>query len=254
VNNLLKRGFDLTGRTAIVTGGTRGIGLELARNLLECGARVVITGRRAEQAEEVATGLGRPDQVRGVAAHMGDLDSIDRLVAMTVETFGGIDVIINNAANALTMPLGSLTPEGFAKSIDVNLRGPVFLVEKALPYLREGTGAAVLNVISPWAFSFSAQASLYAMGKAGLMSATRSMAEAYAPLGVRVNALAPGAIDTDMVRNNTPEAIEAMERAALLGRLGRPEEMVAPALLLVSDAGSYMTGQVLLADGGTLAY
>lgn len=254
MNEMLAHRYDLTGRTAIVTGGTRGIGFVLASSLVASGARVVVTGRRGAQSEAAAAELGSPDVALGLAAHMGDLESIDGLVEQAVDRFGGIDIVINNAANALTEPLGSITAEGFAKSLDVNLRGPLFLVERALPFLKKGTGAAVLNVISPWAFTYSSRAALYAMGKAALMSATRSMAEAYAPYGIRVNALAPGAINTDMVRNNSAEAIAEMQQASLLKRLGQPDEMVPPALLLVSDAGSYMTGQVLVADGGALAY
>jgi NAD(P)-dependent dehydrogenase (short-subunit alcohol dehydrogenase family) len=150
--------------------------------------------------------------------------------------------------------MGSLTSEAFEKSISVNLRGPVFLVEQALPFLKKGKGSAVLNIISPWAFTYSPQAALYAMGKNGLVAATRAMAASYARFGIRVNALAPGATDTDMVRNNDAAAIEAMESQSLLKRLGRPEEMVPPALLLVSDAGSFITGQVLMVDGGTFPY
>ena len=185
---------------------------------------------------------------------MGDLDSIAALVEQAAERHGGIDIVVNNAANSLTQPMGGLTPEAFDKSIAVNLRGPVFLVEKALPHLKNGTGAAVLNIVSPWAFMYSPQAALYAMGKNGLVAATRAMAASFASDGIRVNALAPGATDTDMVRNNDAAAIQAMESASLLRRLGRPEEMVPPALLLVSDAGSFITGQVLMVDGGTFPY
>lgn len=246
--------FDLTGKTAIVTGGTRGIGREIAAALAARGAHVVITGRQQASSEAAAAELAVHGDVSGVSSHMGDLDSIASLVSYTAEQHGGIDIIVNNAANSLTQPMGSLTPEAFDKSIAVNLRGPVFLVEHALPYLKKGTGAAVLNIVSPWAFTYSPQAALYAMGKNGLVAATRAMAASYAADGIRVNALAPGATDTDMVRNNDAEAIEAMEAASLLGRLGRPEEMVPPALLLVSDAGSFITGQVLMVDGGTFPY
>lgn len=246
--------FDLAGRSAVVTGGTRGIGREIAAALASNGARVVITGRRQDAAEAAAAELSVHGEVSGLSCHMGDLDGIAALVAHTADRHGGIDIIVNNAANSLTQPLGSVTPEAFDKSIAVNLRGPLFLVENALPFLKEGTGSAVLNIISPWAFMYSPQAALYAMGKNGLVAATRAMAASYAQYGIRVNALAPGATDTDMVRNNDAAAIEAMRSASLLGRLGRPDEMVPPAMLLVSDAGSFITGQVLLVDGGTFPY
>ena len=246
--------FDLSGRTAIVTGGTRGIGRELAAALADHGAQVVITGRKQDSSEAAAAELSVHGDVSGVACHMGDLDSISDLVDHTVDRYGRVDIVVNNAANSLTQPMGELTPEAFDKSLAVNLRGPVFLVEKALPHLKAGTGSAVLNIISPWAFMYSPQAALYAMGKNGLVAATRAMAASYARHGIRVNALAPGATDTDMVQNNDAEAIKAMESASLLQRLARPEEMVPPALLLVSDAGSFITGQVLMVDGGTFPY
>ena len=116
-------------------------------------------------------------------------------------------VVVNNAANALALPLGHLTPEAWEASLGTNLRGPVFLVERALPHLERSDHAAVLNVISAGAFLFSANTAMYSAAKAGLMAMTRSMAAAYASKGIRVNALAPGTVDTDMVRNNPPEVV-----------------------------------------------
>jgi NAD(P)-dependent dehydrogenase (short-subunit alcohol dehydrogenase family) len=132
----------------------------------------------------------------------------------------------------------------------VNLRGPLFLVQEALPYLKESAHAAVLNVVSGAAFLFSATISMYGIGKAGLMAATRSMAAEYAPHGIRVNALSPGTVDTDMVRKNSPEAQAEMTKIQIMPRMAHPDEMVGPALLLTSDAGSFITGQVVFADGG----
>jgi NAD(P)-dependent dehydrogenase (short-subunit alcohol dehydrogenase family) len=143
-----------------------------------------------------------------------------------------------------------MTPEAWTKSYDVNLRGPVFLVQHALPHLKNSAHAAVLNMVSVGAFNFAPNVSMYAAGKAALLSFTRSMAAAYAPYGIRVNALAPGPVDTDMMRNNPQEAIDAMAGATLMKRLASPDEMVGAALLLVSDAGSYLTGQAIIVDGG----
>jgi len=132
----------------------------------------------------------------------------------------------------------------------VNLRGPVFLVQAALPHLRESPAAAVINVISAGAFLPSPFIATYGATKAALLSFTRSMAEEFAPLGIRVNALAPGAVDTEMMRKNTPEAQEQMAQASFQGRMARPDEIAGPALFLASDAASFVTGQVLIADGG----
>ena len=148
----------------------------------------------------------------------------------------------------------SITPEAWDKSLGVNLRGPVMLTQAALPHLRASDHAAVVNVISVGAFMFGRFTSMYAAGKGGLTTMTRYMAAEFVDDGIRVNALAPGSVDTDMVRANPPDAVERMAGASMMGRLAAPDEMVGPALFLVSDASSYVTGQVLVADGGLIPY
>ena len=248
----LQQMFDLTGRVAVVTGGTRGIGLAIAEGLAAAGASVAVASRKADACASAAAHLDTIGDGRaiGVPTHMGDLDAIGALVDRTVDEFGRIDIVVNNAANALTLPFGQLTEEAWAKSLDTNLRGPTFLVDRALPHLQASEHAAVLNVISAGAFLFSAYTAMYAAGKAGLMAMTRSMAAAFAPMGIRVNALAPGTVLTDMVMNNGPDAVESMSKASFMRRAADPDEMVGPALLLCSDAGSFITGQVIIADGG----
>lgn len=246
--------FDLSGRTAVVTGGTRGIGFALAQGYLAAGANVVITGRSEQRCRAALDALGESDRAVAVAAHMGDLDQVERLVQQTLETFGGIDILVNNAATSLLQQFGEITPEAWQKSLSVNVAGPLFLTQKALPHLAESEHAAVLNLISPAAYIFAGTMPLYAAGKGALLALTRSMAAAFAPKGIRVNALAPGPVDTQMMRNNPPEFIEATANETLLRRLADPDEMVGPALLLTSDAGSYITGQVLLADGGMVPH
>lgn len=247
--------FDLTGRTAVITGGTRGIGLAIAEGFLAAGANVVVASRKEQRCSEVEKHLrDLGGNALGVPTHMGDLDDLTALVDRAVETFGGIDILVNNAANPVAQPLGEMTPEAWQKSYDVNLRGPVFLVQAALPHLKASKHAAVINVVSIGAFMYSPFVSMYAAGKAALMSFTRSMAAEYASFGIRVNALAPGSVDTHMVRQNPQEFIDHMAAASLQRRIAAPNEMVGPALLLGSDAGSYITGQVLIADGGTIAH
>ena len=246
----LKSLHDLSGRVAIVTGGTRGIGRAIAEGLLSAGATVVVASRKADACAQAEKELGELGTARGIATHMGDIEAINALVDRTAEEFGRIDMIVNNAANALAIPLGQLTEEGWDKSLDVNLKGPVFLVERALPHLEKTGNASILHVISAGAFLFSSRTAMYSAGKAGLMAITRAQAADFAPKGIRVNALAPGTVDTDMVRNNTPEAIEGMKNSSFMKRAAHPDEMVGPALLMLSDAGSFMTGQCIIVDGG----
>jgi NAD(P)-dependent dehydrogenase (short-subunit alcohol dehydrogenase family) len=243
--------FDMTGRTVIVTGGTRGIGLALAEGFVLAGARVVVASRKphaCERAVERLRELG--GQAIGVPTHLGDVDALEALVRATVDEFGGIDVVVNNAANALAQPLGQMTVEAVTKSYEVNVRGPLFLVQAALPHLKESAKAAVINMVSVGAFMFSPATSIYSSNKAALMSLTRSMAAEFAPFGIRVNAIAPGPVDTDMVRNNPPEFIDMLAKSTLMQRLASPDEIVGTALLLASDAGSYITGTVIIVDGG----
>ena len=243
--------FDFTGRVAIVTGGTRGIGRAIAEGFVAAGAKVVVASRKPEACAETQRHLeAMGGEALGVATHMGELDATAALVRATVERFGRIDVVVNNAATALSQPLGQLTPDAWDKVFTVDLRGPVFLVQEALPWLEKSPSASVVNVISAGAFLFSTFNSMYAASKAALMSFTRSMGADFALRGIRVNALAPGTVDTDMVRNNTPEAQEAMANACFMRRAAHPDEMVGPALFLASDAASFCTGSEFTADGG----
>lgn len=243
--------FRLDGRTALVTGGTRGIGRAIAEGFGDAGARLVVASRKPEACQQTADELGALGyDVLGVPCHMGSDDDIRALVAAAVERFGGIDIVVNNAANALTEPVGQFSPVGFDKSVEVNIKGPVFLVQEALPHLRASEHASVINVVSAGAWLYSAFVAMYAAAKAAMVSYTKSMAAALADDGIRINALAPGAVDTDMVRNTGPESEAMMARACLMRRIADPWEMVGPALFLASDASSYVTGTVVHADGG----
>ncbi len=252
----LRKLFDLSSRTVIITGATRGIGFALAQGHLAAGANVVITGRsqdRCEAARHELEGDG-PGRVAAIAAHMGEVDQVRSLVEQTVSRFGGIDIVVNNAATSLLAQFGEITLQAWHKSLSVNVTGPLFLVQEALPHLKKSKHPAVLNLISPAAFMFAGTMPMYGAGKSALLALTRSMAAAFAPNGIRVNALTPGPVDTQMMRNNPPEFIEATAKQTLLQRIAEPDEMVGPALLLTSDAGSYITGQVLLVDGGMVPH
>jgi NAD(P)-dependent dehydrogenase (short-subunit alcohol dehydrogenase family) len=243
--------YDLTDRVAIVTGGSRGIGKAIAETYAAAGAKVVVASRKAEACEAVAAGIeAAGGRAISVPTHAGRLDELEALVATTVDRLGGVDIVVNNAANALGLPIGQITPEAWESSNFVNLRGPLFLFQYALPHLLKSDHAAVINVISAGAFTHGTYVSMYCAAKAAMMTMTRAMAAEFAGAGIRANALAPGTTDTDMVRNNDEATQQGMVNAALIKRMARPEELADGALYLASDASSFMTGQVLVIDGG----
>jgi len=251
----LSKLFDLTGRVAVVTGGTQGIGRAIAEGCVAAGAKVVVASRRPDACAATAAHLiAMGGEALGVPTHIGELTQVAALVQRTVERFGRLDIVINNAVTGLTQPLGQFTPEAWEKVYSVNLRGPVFLVQEALPHLKASPCAAVVNVISVGAFMFSAPVAMYAAAKAALMSFTRSMAAEFAPLGIRVNALAPGTVNTEGVRKNMRDMPEMLEPTCFQRRVAHVDEMVGPTLLLASDAGSFITGQVIIADGGLVPH
>ncbi len=243
--------FDLSGRVAIVTGGSRGIGKSISQAFAAKGASVVVSSRKADRCEETAGEITvTGGSALSVPAHMGDLDAVRNLVETTATEFGGIDIVVNNAANPLMQGIGEITEEAWSKALATNLQGPVFLVQEALGYLRACGRGSVINVSSAGAHMFSSGHLLYPVAKAGLEAATRSMAGSLAVDNVRVNAIVPGTIDTDMVRAMPQSFQDGAAKSSLLGRAAHPDELAGLALLLASDAGSFMTGHCYFCDGG----
>ena len=246
--------FSLQDRVAIVTGATRGIGRAIAFGMAEAGASVSIVSRNADACRATARELTAAGY-RAIACpgHLGSVDDIAEITATTVDRFGGIDVVVNNAATALSEPVGEITESALSKTTAVNLAGPVFLLQAATPHLKKSRHASVVNVVSAGAWMFLPEVAIYAATKAALVSFTRSSAAALAPHGIRVNALAPGVVDTDKRATSSDALYHHLVNSATLRRAASPREMVGPVIFLASSASSYMTGSVLHVDGGTVA-
>lgn len=238
---------ELAGQTALVTGGTAGIGLESARLLARHGARVIITGRSTDRGAAAADELGAG--VRFVAADLSDLDSVKSLVPQC----GDVDIVVNNAAS---FP-GALTVEqdvaSFESTFDTNVRGAYFLVAALAPgMLRRGRGS-IVNVTSMVAFKGVPGASSYSASKAALESLTRTWAAEFGPGGVRVNSVAPGPTATQGVAAEWGDINDELGRALPLGRTARAAEIAEAVLFLASPRSSFITGSTLHADGGGAA-
>jgi NAD(P)-dependent dehydrogenase (short-subunit alcohol dehydrogenase family) len=242
--------FDLTGKVAVVTGGSRGIGRAIVLGFAEAGADVVIASRKIDACEALATHVrdttGRA--ALAVACHVGSWAACDELVAHTVEAFGRIDVLVNNAGMSPQYEnLASVTEELYDKTLAVNLKGPFRLGALFGTHMAEHDGGSIINVGTIGSLVASPAELPYACAKAGVNALTIGLAEAFAPK-VRVNAILPGPFRTDVTSAWSDEQLSAAY--VPLGRLGEPEEIVGLALYLASAASSYTTGSIIRVDGG----
>lgn len=242
---------QLDGKTAVITGGSQGIGLATAQRFHAEGARVFITGRNQQSLEQAARSIG--SNVTPVRADTSDLDDIERLFRTVADATDGLDVVVANAAARLTAPLAGITEQDFADIYDTNVRGVVFTVQKALPLLR--SGASIVLIGSGAAHQGRAGTSLYASSKAALPSLARVWTSEFKDRRIRTSVITPGGIDSgSFERHLSPgdaaAAKEAIAQATPLGRMGRPDEIASAALFLASDESSYITGTELVVDGG----
>jgi len=244
---------DLSGKVAVVNGASRGIGEAIARGLAVCGAQVVLTSRSQEGAQPVVDSINEAGgSAFARACHAGRQDEIDALFDWVGDTFGKLDILINNAAtNPYYGPAHGLGLEAFDKTVDVNLKGPYYMMAGALPLMMAGGGGSIVNVASIVALVSMPGQAVYAMTKAGLVSLTKSFAKEYGQKGVRVNAILPGVVETRFASAlvEDPKVQKWISRLPV-PRAGQPEDMVAGVLFLASDDAAYTTGTTLVMDGG----
>jgi len=248
--------FDLSDRVAVVTGGSRGIGRAIAEGMAAVGASVVPASRTAADVEAVANAIREAGgEAHAVRVDVADTDSVTALIEETVDAFGGLDVLVNNAGMnpdaALGRPEDVALDDGMDATLDVNLEGPFRCTQAAADYLQDSDSGSVINVASVGGVVGLPRQHPYVASKHGLVGLTKSMALDWAP-EVRVNAIAPGYVATEFIEDAIDD--EAIRQSLLdrtpLDRFADPEEIAGPAVFLASDAASYVTGSVLTADGG----
>lgn len=241
--------FDLSGRIALVTGGSRGLGLEMVRAFAARGADVIIASRKRDACEAAADEvrkLGR--RALALAVNMSHWDQAERLAHDAWNAFGRIDILVNNAGMSPRVPSHEMTEELFDKVMDLNFKGPFRLASLIASKMFDGDGGAIINVSSSGALHPLPEVVPYSGAKSALNAMTVSFAREYGPK-VRVNTLSPGPFLTDIAKAWTPEARETADNA--LGRPGKPEEIVTAALFLASPASSFTNGAIIRVDGGS---
>jgi NAD(P)-dependent dehydrogenase (short-subunit alcohol dehydrogenase family) len=247
--------FSVEGKTAVVTGGSRGIGLMIARGLVEGGARVYVSSRKAEACRQVAEELSRAGECLALPADLSTEEGCRRLAAEVGERQGRLQVLVNNAGATWGAPLEDYPAAAWDKVLALNLEAPFFLTRAMLPLLEAGAApgdpARVVNVGSIDGLRVPPMPTYaYSASKAGLHHLTRVLARELGPRGITVNAIAPGPFESKMMAETLRRFGDQIAAAAPLGRIGRPDDMAGATLYLASRAGAYVTGAVLPVDGG----
>ena len=242
------RSIDLTGKVALVTGSTRGIGLAIAAALHQAGARVAVAGRDAARAQEVATGLGAGTV--GVGCEVTDAEQVAAAIAAVEQALGPLDILVNNAGLTRDNILLRLSEADWDAVLDANLKGAFLTMRAVTKGMMKRRSGRIINISSIVGLIGNKGQANYAASKAGLIGLTKSAAREYASRGILINCIAPGFIETDMTAALPEEARKVLLGEIALGRLGAPADIADTVLYLASDLASYVTGQVLVVDGG----
>jgi NAD(P)-dependent dehydrogenase (short-subunit alcohol dehydrogenase family) len=241
--------FDLTGKVALVTGGSRGLGLQMVRAFSQRGADVVISSRKLDACEAAAEEMRRLGRrALAISANASRWDDVDRLAAAAYQAFGRIDILVNNAGMSPAIPSHEITEAMFDKIVSLNFKGPFRLASQVAKRMADGDGGSIINVSSSGALHPLPTVVPYSGAKAALNAMTVSLAREYGPK-VRVNAISAGPFLTDISKAWSEADRQSARNSA--GRPGRPEEIVTTALLLASPASSFTTGAIIRCDGGT---
>ncbi|MRI00224.1 glucose 1-dehydrogenase [Kriegella sp. EG-1] len=252
----IKQKFDLSGKVAIVTGSSKGIGLSIAKGLAENGAKVVISSRKQDAVDAIAKELKKVGfEAVGIACHVGDEQQRIGLIKKTIEKYGRIDILVNNAAiNPYYGPLEASDEEVFDKIMNVNVKAPWLLSNLAHPYMKAQGGGSIINISSVEGIHPGFKLGLYSVTKSALIMLSKNQAKEWGKHGIRSNTVCPG-----LVKTKLSEALWSNEKIVAgytgvvpLRRIAEPDELAGVVMLLASDAGSYMTGGVYSVDGGYL--
>ena len=249
--------FDLTGKIAIITGSSKGIGRAIAERMAEHGARVVISSRKADACEEVAKGIAeKGGDACVIPCNISRKDDLQALVGQTLQRWGGIDVLVCNAAtNPYFGPAAGIPDEAFDKVMGSNVRSNFWLCNMVIPHMAERGGGSIIIISSIAGLRGSAVLGVYAISKAADMQLARNIAIEWGHKGIRANCIAPGLIRTDFARAlwDNPDIARKRERETPLRRIGEPDDIAGAAVFLAAPAGNFTTGQTFVIDGGLTA-